>query len=120
MRDILAAFFILAATAAEPAVTAPAQGHCRVVGVAKLPASAGGAQALCAAIEESVAEHAPDVRFTAEVKVVKPSMLTATLVVNGRALPEQKFAIMDRELSAASIKRFADSIAREVAKAAKA
>jgi hypothetical protein len=45
-------------------------------------------------------------------------MLTASLVVNGRRLPEQKFAVMDRELGESSINRFADAIAAEVAKSA--
>ena len=120
MRSTLAAFIILAAAASAPAMSAPAEGRCRVVDAAQLPASTGGADAICAAIGQAVAERAPNVHFTAEVRVVKPSMLATTLVVNGRTLPEQKFAIMDRELSPASIKRFADSIAMEVAKAAKA
>lgn len=120
MRSSLAAFIIvLAAAASAPAMNATAQGHCRVVGGAKLPASAN-AEAICAAIERAVTERAPNVRFSAEVKVVKPSMLATSLVVNGKTLPEQKFAVMDRELGAASIKRFAESIAMEVAKAAKA
>jgi hypothetical protein len=59
------------------------------------------------------------VRFTADVKVVSSSMLAANLVVNGRALPEQKFAVMDRELGQSSINRFASSLAAEVAKAAR-
>lgn len=111
---------VAAAVASAPAMSAPAHGQCRVVGAAKLPASAGGADAICAAIGRAVAERAPNVRFSAQVKVVKPSLLATTLVVNGRTLPEQKFAVMDRELGAASIKRFAESIAMEVAKAAKA
>jgi hypothetical protein len=40
-------------------------------------------------------------------------------VVNGRTLPEQKFAVMDRDLNPASIQRFAQSLATEVAKAEK-
>jgi hypothetical protein len=42
------------------------------------------------------------------------------LVVNGRTLPEQKFAVMDRELNSTSIERFADSLADQVAEAARA
>jgi hypothetical protein len=40
-------------------------------------------------------------------------------MVNGRKLPEQNFAVMDRDLNPGSIRRFAESLAREVAKAAK-
>lgn len=101
------------------AMSAPGQHHCRVIAGEKLPAASGGADAICTAIERAVAASAPDVRFSAEVKVVRPSMLATTLVVNGRTLPEQKFAVMDRDLNAASVKRFANSIAAAVAKAAK-
>jgi len=47
------------------------------------------------------------------------SRLLAVLVVNGRTLPDQNFAVMDRELSPDSIRRFAQALAIEVAKAAK-
>ena len=97
-----------------------AQPHCRVVAGEKLPASSGGAEAICAAIEAAVAAEAPNARFTAEVKVLKPWMLATSLVVNGKALPEQKFAVTDRELTRSSIKRFATSIAAKIAEASKA
>jgi len=45
--------------------------------------------------------------------------LSATLIVDGRTLPVQNFAVMDRGLDAASIRRFAQSLAEAVAKAAK-
>jgi hypothetical protein len=41
------------------------------------------------------------------------------LTVNGRILPEQKFAVMDRDLNPQSIERFAQSLAAVVAKTAK-
>lgn len=47
------------------------------------------------------------------------SRLSAVLIVNGRTLPDQNFAVMDRELSPDSIRRFAQALALEVAKAAK-
>jgi hypothetical protein len=62
---------------------------------------------------------APAARYSAKVTVISRSRLAATLIVNGRALPEQKFAIMDRELNAGAIERFAHSLAAEIAKAAK-
>lgn len=124
MRRTLATFILVLAAAGIPAgagaMSPPAQGHCRVLGAEKLPAAAGGAQAICTAIERAVAAQAPGTRFSAEVKVVTPSMLAATLVVNGRALPEQKFAVMDRALGETSIRRFANALAAVVAKAAKA
>jgi len=45
--------------------------------------------------------------------------LSAALVVNGRTLPEQNFAVMDSGLDAGAIRRFAQSLAQAVAKAAK-
>lgn len=94
-------------------------GHCRVIAGDKLPAATGGAKAVCAAVERAVRERAPNVSYRAEVKVLTPSMLATGLVVNGRALPERRFAVTDRELGEGSIRRFANSIAAEVAKAAR-
>lgn len=124
MRGNLAVLLVLAASVVPASACAmsaaeESQARCRVVGADKLPAKAGGADAICAAVERAVASRAPGVRFTADVKVVSSSMLAANLVVNGRALPEQKFAVMDRELGQSSINRFASSLAAEVAKAAR-
>jgi hypothetical protein len=93
--------------------------HCRVVNAEKLPAATGGPAALCDAVEHAVSVQAPGARYTAEVKVVSGSRLATTLTVNGRTLPEQRFAVMDRTLSASSIQHFADALAAEVAKASK-
>ena len=93
--------------------------RCQVVGGEKLPAASGGSKAVCAEIERAVAELAPRANYSAEVKVLSKSRLAATLIVNGRALPEQRFAIMDSDLDAGAIQRFARSLAAEVAKAAK-
>lgn len=93
--------------------------HCHVLAGEKLRAASGGSAAICAAVEKAIASTAPDVRYSVEVNVLSPSRLAATLVVNGRTLPEQKFAVMDRDLNPASIERFAQSLATEVAKAAK-
>jgi hypothetical protein len=127
MRGKFAPFMVVLAAGGIPwstsAVSAPGQQtqhHCRVIGGDKLPADSGGADAVCSAIQRAVAERSPAVNFSAEVKVVTPSMLTANLTVNGRTLPEQKFAIMDRELNRGAIERFAQSLAMEVAKAAEA
>ncbi|MEA3058271.1 MAG: hypothetical protein QOF34_1086, partial [Sphingomonadales bacterium] len=61
-----------------------AQRPCRVSGADKLPAQAGGADAICAAIERAVAAGAPNVRYSADVRVLSKSSLAATLVVSGR------------------------------------
>ena len=93
--------------------------RCQVVGGKKLPAGSGGSKALCAEIERAVAKLAPSAHYNAEVTVLSKSRLAATLVVNGRTLPEQRFAIMDSDLDAGAIQRFAHSLATEIARAAK-
>ncbi len=117
------AMFVAAtlATARGVAMTPSGQsrlGHCQIIGGDKLPAATGGSAAICAEVERAIAARAPKVRYSAEVRVLSTSRLAATLVVNGRALPEQKFAVMDRELSQATIKRFAEALAIEIEKAA--
>jgi hypothetical protein len=118
------AMFVLAAVAGIQ----PASGHvmsnqdqqrqCRVLGAEKLPSAAGGGDALCTAVERAVAKRAPKVRYTAQIRVISRSRLAAIVIVNGRPLPEQKFAVMDRDLSSGSIERFAAALALEVSKAA--
>ena len=94
-------------------------GSCTIAAGDKLPAVVGGTDAVCSEIHRAIAAVAPNVSYTADITVLSPSRLSATLVVNGRSLPAQKFAIMDRELSRSAIARFAHSLAAEVAKAAK-
>lgn len=94
-------------------------GTCTVVGGDNLPAGSGSAEALCAAIERAIAVRAPTARYKVEVKVISASRLSAGLTVNGRALPEQRFAVMDRGLNPGSIERFVESLTEVVVKAAK-
>jgi len=100
------------------AMNAPARQspQCRVVDGGKLPAGSGGAAVLCAAIEQAVSARAPGVAYRAEVRALSSSRLSATLTVNGRALPEQNFARMDRELDRPAFERFAEALAEQVAK----
>ncbi|MEO7366139.1 MAG: hypothetical protein ABIW03_07460 [Sphingomicrobium sp.] len=90
--------------------------RCSVVDGGKLPAESGGAPALCAAIERAISQKAPGAHFTAEVRVLSPSRLTAILTRDGHALAEQKFASMDRDLTGHSFERFAQALAEQVAK----
>jgi hypothetical protein len=118
---ILAAIIACAAcaSACAPAMSAPqASGPCRVVGGEKLPNGAG-ATAICAAIERAMASRAPTVRYSAEVRVLSKAALSATIVANGRTLPEQQFAVSDRDLNPGAIERFAQALADEVVKAGK-
>lgn len=89
--------------------------HCQVENGGKLPAASGGAAALCAAIERAVAARAPGAEFSVRVRVLSPSRLTASVTANGRVLPEQSFASMDRDVDSGSFERFADAIAGQVA-----
>jgi hypothetical protein len=101
------------------AMSAPASQsqHCRVVDGAKLPPASGGTAALCAAIERAVSARTPGVEFRAEVRILSSARLAATLSVDGRTLPEQSFASMDRDLDLRSFERFAEALADQVAKA---
>jgi hypothetical protein len=103
------------------AMSAPEHGNhgCAVIGAEKLPADVGGANALCAALENAIAAKAPGLRYSAELRVASPSALIANLVVNGRKLPEQRFGVMDRNLNPGSIERFAQSLATLAAEANK-
>jgi len=123
MRGRLAALNLLVASVVAPtsaaAMSAPCQippDGCRVVAGEKLPPGAGGSSVICREVEQAIAALAPNTRYSAVVKVLSRSMLAATLMVDGRTLPEQKFAVSDRELNPGSIRRFAQSLAAEVAK----
>jgi hypothetical protein len=118
MRAFLGTLALLLAT---PALSAPpaavsSSRHCSVVDGDKLPPDVGGPEAVCAAVERAIAAAAPKVRYKAEVRVLSPSRLAANLVVNGQALPQQSFAIMDRKLNRGAIDRFANALAAEIAK----
>jgi hypothetical protein len=124
MRGGFAAFIFLLSALGPTSAGAMNTGsrpisRCRIVDGHKLPASSGGSSTVCAEIERAIAATAPNAQYSVEVKVSK-SRLSATLVVDGHALPEQHFAIMDSELDAGAIQRFAASLARAVAGAAKA
>ena len=126
MRGRIAAFVLICAAAVAAANGRPmtaigkdADRSCRVVEGEKLLVRAGGANALCREVKRAVAAVAPKVRYKAEVMVMPRSRLSTTLVVNGRALPDQKFAAMDSELTESVIRRFAEGLASAVADAAK-
>ena len=101
------------ALASIPAMSGSAGApRCRVIGGEKLPASSGGAQALCAAIEQAASAHAPGVTYSAEVRVISSSVLVAELTLSdGRKLPEQKYQVSDRKITRTSLQRFAEAIA---------
>lgn len=77
------------------------------------------AQTICSTIETAIAAQAPAASYSVKVRVLSPARLAGALIVNGRALPEHKFAVMDSDLSPAAVQRFAHSLAVAVADAAK-
>ena len=92
---------------------------CRITEGEKYLRAPVGSGMICAEIERAIAAQVPQARVRADLKVVSPSRLAATLVVNGRALPEHKFSVMDRDLSPEAVQRFARSLANAAADAAK-
>jgi hypothetical protein len=93
--------------------------RCTVVGGDKLATQLGGTELVCHTIERAIAARTPTRDYRVEVKIISPSRLSAQLMVQGRLLPEQRFAVMDRKLSSSSIQHFADSLAGLVAEADK-
>jgi len=96
-----------------------ASGGCRVIAGEKYLRAPVGGGMICAEIERALATRAPGARVKTDVTVLSPSRLAATLVVNDRALPEHKFAVMDNDLSPEAVQRFARSLANAAADAAK-
>ncbi len=96
----------------------PQPAGCRVRGGERLPVETGGPDALCKAIAEAAEAQAPGVGYDIEVTVLPLSRLSASVTLrDGRKLPEQSFARMDKPLSSGAFKRFASAIAGELAKA---
>jgi hypothetical protein len=107
------------APASAGAMSAP-QGRCHVVNGEKLPAEAGDEAAVCAAFEKAIADQAPKARYDKiEIEVFSKAGLGAKVLRDGRELAAQRFSIMDKNLNSESIRRFARSLASEVAKTGK-
>jgi hypothetical protein len=100
-------------------MTSPGAGQpqCRVIGAEKLSGQAVSAADVCGAITRAVGTRAGRPAFRVDVRVVSPSRLAATiLLADGRRLPDLNMASMDRNLSKASVERFAKTIAAEITK----
>lgn len=107
-----------AALASYAGPVSGAASRCQVCDAGKLPGGSSPA-AICAEIERAVAAASPHADYSVLVTVVSPSRLSAVATVNGRALPQQNFAVMDQNLNPGSVRRFAKSLAAEIAKVAK-
>lgn len=124
MRDKLASIAVAAAlvgvsgSACAMSNTDQRNSACRVVGGEKLPAESGGSDALCRAIADAAAEQAPGIGYSVEITVLPRSRLSAAITTSdGRKLEQLNFARMDKPLTSGAFKRFATSIAAELAKA---
>lgn len=104
--------------AAASAMSAPQNG-CRVVAGEAFLKEAGGASALCSSFEHAIAARAPNVHYSAEIRVLSKSALTVSVTANGHKLPDQHYAIMDRNLNPGSIKRFGEAVADAIAESGK-
>jgi hypothetical protein len=92
------------------------QRPCQVAGEMKLPAKTGGSSAICDAVEQAIAARAPKLHYSAKVQVLSKSALKATVTSNGRTVAQQELSVMDRDLNATSIERFAKALAEQIAK----
>ena len=123
MRGRVAAFLLLVAAvpagAGAMSASGAPSGHCRIVAGEQLLDGAGGPAAVCLQIERAIAAAAPRAKYSVLVKAMPHARLSAAVTVNDHALPEQNFAVMDGELDSASVRRFAQSLAAQVARAAK-
>jgi len=109
---------MMAASAGGSAFAMNGSAHgprCQVVGANILPPDAGGADAICAAIEQAL-QAASFKPAAVEVTVASPYLISATvLLADRRRLPVIKVGSSDRPLGRGSIKLLADSIAAQVA-----
>jgi hypothetical protein len=121
MREPFSVAALVATVLVSSGVAAPVNatsGACRVIQAEKLQTSISS-DMICAKVDRAIALRAPGVRYDLQIKVLSASRLAATLVVQGKTLPVQNFAVMDRDLSEGSIEHFANSLATVVAAAAK-
>lgn len=111
-----AALLAIAAASASASAcamnSAPAAGaRCTVDRPELVPAEAGGAEAICAEIEQA-AKAAGVGPLEVKVRVLSPHSLAADVrTAEGIELQEQRMAISDRSLNRSSIASFARAIA---------
>ena len=91
------------------------QVHCHVVNGGKLSKESGGADALCRAVRAAIDERSFTGHYNVEVTVLGPSRIAAKVTSDsGKAVAEQSYGSMDRELTASSFKRFAKGLAAAI------
>src|SRR6476469_7129927 len=112
--------FLLTTGMSKPmeAATPPTR-HCEIVAGQKYLQGPMSGSSVCTEIQRVLAAEAPNVPVRAEITALSTSRLVARLKVNGKALPEHKFAVMDGDLNPAAVQRFARSLALAVQEAVK-
>src|SRR5579884_1530960 len=93
LTALIAALASSGATAMKPVRVT--NGKCTIVGSAALPELPGGSDSICRTIAAAIRAQAPSVHYSVEVTVVSASRLSADLIVEGKKLPQQRFAVMD-------------------------
>lgn len=84
---------------------------CTVQGEAKFVEAAGGRDRICSAIRRAAAAKVPGTKFSAEVRVRGPSLISAIVTTStGRKLPEISTAVSDGKISEGAVRRFAEAI----------
>jgi hypothetical protein len=91
--------------------------ECSVSGLEKHLGGAGGAAAVCDAIQTAFANAPSQGSVKIEIVVNSEWSLTARIERNGNRLPNQDLSVSDTKLSKGSIERFARAIADATAHA---
>ena len=112
-RSIVAIFF---GGIAMCVGASPPNSPCVIVGAEKLR-GAVSADVICAAIQDAIMQEVPSATYSIKVQALSPSRLNASLIVNGKSLPTQSFAVMDRNLNQHAVLNFAKSLASVVREA---
>lgn len=93
---------------------------CKVVGVEKMLAEAGGSANLCERVRSEAAVSAPGIRFAVEIRAPSTDTLAAKILLSdGRVLPDLKITMNDRKLDRVSVGRFASAIVTQAAEASR-
>ena len=100
----------LMANAAVTTASAKTDGECRVVGTERLPKGLDH-NSVCTAIKQALAQQGVRAPYAVDVEIKSSTRMSASLTLNGRALPRQNLAVSDDQLTLASIRQLAKALA---------
>lgn len=115
---LVAASLIACSNGSANAVSQPsaATPSCTVSGPAKFVDRAGGAAALCQAVEQALGRGDTPGTHRVELSVLSASSMAATVhLADGRTLPELRTGVSDGVINAGVVSRFAQDIANQIA-----